>query len=234
MDKIVFYLTVFSICGLVIIGGNYFLTDDVGNFSMEKAKNLVPNIAEAFVEKKNEITGTRDINKDMVAKKEAERLNIEGPVATIEHLATKPITRDSVRDSITKQYMTRDSVTRQYMTEMNALEINNVTSFQKEAMLKEIQDKYLGKKFHWSGVIINVKEYNGYILLTMRPEDDDYRWNILFCEMALNEFNRMNLRNIKKNDDITITGNYKRSDEDPWIKDCVIWTRSSEARAAGS
>ena len=59
MDKFLSYTIIFVLGAFVIIGGNYFLTDDVGNFSMEKAKNLLPNIEMAFTEKKNEITGTR-------------------------------------------------------------------------------------------------------------------------------------------------------------------------------
>ncbi len=215
MDRILSYLVLFAICGFLIIGGNYFLTDDVGNFSMEKAKNLIPNISIAIIEKKDEITGTRDINKDMGDKKEAERLSAEGPAATIEHLVTKPWGQLNSKNS-------KSSVTEQYFTEMNALDNISLTSFQKKAMLKEIQDKYLGKRFYWSGVVSNVKEFNKYILLTIGLEDRDYRWNILFCEMTSNDFNQMDLRNIKKNDDITITGDYKRSDEDPWIKDCEI------------
>lgn len=216
MDKIISYLTIFAICILVIIGGNYFLTDDVGNFSMEKAKNLIPNIEEAIINKKNEITQTRDINTDMTDKKNAERLNIEGPNISFKASVKVTLNRQSI-----------ESITEQYMKEMNALNddmFNNATSFQKGAILKKIQDKYLGKKFYWSGIVSNVKQYSDYILLTMKVKGNDYKYNVLFCQMALNEFSRIDLRNVKKKDAITVTGNYQRSDEDPWLNECKIVT----------
>ncbi len=211
MDKFLFYLTICTIGVLVIIGGNYFLTDDVGNFNMEKAKNLIPNIEEAIVEKKNQITGTRDINRNMTSTKDAERLDIEGPAA-VENLVTKP------------KPITRDSVTKQYMTEMNALEDNDVTSFQKQAILKEIQDRYLSKKFYWTALVRDVDKKSRYYLMTMKIEGSVFGFNILFCEMPLNEASNMSLRHIKKEDKVTVTGDYSRSDEDPWIKNCEIVT----------
>ena len=144
MDKIGSYIIIFVIGVFLIIGGNYFLTDNVGNFSMEKAKNLISNIEEAIINKKNEFTQTRDINEDITVKKEAQRLNIEGSTAN------------------------KRSVTEQYMNEMSALD-DDLTSFQKNAILKEIQDKYLGERFYWSGNVSNVKEYNGrYIILSLK------------------------------------------------------------------
>ncbi len=197
-DKLLTFIVLFGLAALIIVGGNYFLTDDVGNFSMEKAKNLMPNIEAAIVKKKNEITQTRDINTDMVSEKDAERIDIEGPV---------------VRD-------VRTSVTEQYFTEMNFLENDRLTSFQKAANLENIQNKYLDQNNYWSGRVRDVKQYSDYIMMTMKIEGDDFRWNILFCQMTLND--SASLNNIKKNDKVTIIGEYVRSDSSPWLKDCEI------------
>lgn len=66
MDKILAYFITISIIVGLLIGGNYFLTDSVGNFNMEKVRNLIPNISMVLEEKKNEIIGTRDIEDSIV------------------------------------------------------------------------------------------------------------------------------------------------------------------------
>lgn len=214
MDKFLFYLTLFGLVVLIIVGGNYFLTDKVGNFSMEKAMNLIPNIEVEIIKKKNEFTGERDINKDMADAKEAERLDIEGPAARSWSRPGYKAIEDFVRDSVTEQYM----------NEMNAFNDrnSNITSFQKVIMLKEIQDQFLNNKFYWSGIVSDVKEYSNYILLSMRIDGEEYNWNILYCDMPLSDLSRTSLKYIKKEDKVTVTGDYKRSDEDPWIENCEI------------
>lgn len=198
MDKILFYVILVAIGGFIIIGGNYFLTDDVGNFSMEKAKNLIPNIGEAIVEKTNEITQTRDINKDMKATKEAERINIEGPPIVIQNEV--------------------DSIFEEYIKDWNIVDDNiSLTFIQHKVELQKLIAKYSSQRNNWTGNVSDVIETSTGISVLISLDND---FTTLFCKLQ----NRKMALYLRKGQTITVRGDFEFSMRSPWLTNCEIVT----------
>ncbi len=205
MDKFLAYAIVFALGAFIIIGGNYFLTDDVGNFSMEKAKNLIPNIEVALLEKRDEITGTRDINKDMNREKDAERLSAEGP-------------NEIVIDNNPETLLPDDSVFKEYLEDWNVIESNRTwTDMQRDVELDKFIDKYSSKRHNWKGIISNVIEYSNGITVFLYYDDDSFH-QALFCKLQ----NRLTAMSLEKGQVITVRGDFEFSMRSPWLKNCEI------------
>lgn len=197
MDKLLSWtaICVFALC--LVIGGNYLLTDDAGNFNTDRLVNLFDS--KKIVE--------------LQAKAKEFKENILS-----EFLKRDPTPAEQVAEVLVK----RDSVFSDYIAEYRRLSSGDLTTFQIEKQLEDFQSKYLNEQFNWTGSVKEAKKYGSYLLLYLRPIPN-VKYITLFCQMKPTELNLKHLFMLKKGDKITVTGIYsKNSDEDVWLKDCKI------------